>query len=124
MKKTSLILLLGVASAAALAGCADAQPYGPPPPPGSYAPGGWDIGQRIHWIQDRIIRGRDDGSLDFREFRRVQGELNSIKNEDRADRYRNGGALDGPTRHNLEERLNHLNEQIHWIHEHNEARPW
>jgi hypothetical protein len=118
------LFVLAVVAASALSGFAAAQPYGPPRPPGAYGPAAWDIDQRIHWIQDRIVRGRDDGSLDGREFVRVQHELDSIKNEDRDDRYRNGGRLDEPTRHSLEERLNRLNDQIHWIHVRNEARPW
>ncbi len=122
MSKTRLFAVAAVAVTAALASHAQAQPYGPPP--GVYSPGAWDIAQRIHWIQDRIVRGRDDGSLDGREFVRVERELEIIKNEDRDDRYRNGGRLDEPTRHNLEERLNHLNDQIHWLRVRNEARPW
>jgi hypothetical protein len=124
MIRTRLFAVATVAAAAALASLAQAQPYGPPPPPGASAPGAWDIGQRIHWIRDRIIRGRNDGSLDPREYNRVDVELRSIEKEDQVDRYHNGGHLDGPTRYNLEERLNHLNDQIHWIRVRNEARPW
>jgi hypothetical protein len=128
--KIASILLVG-AALAALAGCADAPPYGPPPPPygpppppRAEAPAHWDIAQRIHWVQDRINHGRDDGSLDGNEYRRVQGELNSIKHEAADDRAANGGHLDGPTRANLENRLNQLNDQIHWLRTHDEARPW
>jgi len=118
------VLLIGAAGAA-LIGCVDERPYGPPPPPPrAYAPMRWDINQRIHWIQDRINHGAADGSLDPNEFQRVQGELNGIKREDKADRYANGGHLDGPTRANLEARLDQLNAQIHWLRAHDEPRPW
>jgi len=123
MKKILLPVLGAIAAIGAAAGTAQAQPYGPPP--GAYAhPAAFSIGQRIHWIQERISRGRAAGALDWREFRRVQGELNGVKREFNRDRFFNAGGLDGPTRANLEAKLNTINAQIHWIHEINEARPW
>ena len=104
-----------------LAACASSPP---PPPPAVYRPGPWDIAQRISWIQQRIIRGREMGALDGPEFNRVQGQLNAVKREFNADRYANGGPLDPPPRADLEGRLNRINAEIHWLHEMNEARPW
>lgn len=122
MKKTLLAAFAALTTAAFVAP-AIAQPYGPPPPPYG-RPGGWDIAGRIHWIQDRILRGRDDGSLDRREFDRVQRELNSIRHEDENFRRFHGGHLDEGVRINLEARLDHLNDQIHWMREHGDRRPW
>ncbi len=121
MKNTVLVALGALAAATALAGPVLAQPYGPP---GYERGGGWDIGRRIDWIQDRIVHARDDGSLDRREFDRVQGELNGIRREDRDFRYNHGGHLDDRVRFDLEGRLERLNDQIHWIHEHHERHPW
>ena len=72
------------------------QPYGPPPPqpgyqnggPGYAAPGGWEIERRIDWIQQRIIHGRQDGSLNKHEARRAEGTLGSIQYEVQNDRRR------------------------------------
>ena len=45
--------------------------YGPPrygpPPAAAPAPRGWELDRRIDWLQQRIERGRADGSLDWRE---------------------------------------------------------
>jgi len=119
MKTFAIALFSALALTTALAGCDE-----PPPPHPVYRPAVWDIGNRINWIQQRINHGRNDGSLDYDEFRRVQGELNRIKGEFNQDRAYNNGGLDGPTRADLERRLNYLNDQIHWLRENNEHRPW
>ena len=117
MKKTSLLVLTALSAAMAFAAPAMAQPYGG-------QGGGLDVDHRIQWVQDRIIRGRDDRSLDRGEFDRVQGELNNIRREEEHIRFDHGGHLDERARVDLAARLDHLNDQIHWIHEHNEQRPW
>ena len=134
MKKACLTLFAGLAATAALTAPALAQPYGPPPPPpGAYGhgpgpgpmqPGGWGIDRRIDWMQDRINRGRSDGSLDRREFRRVQGQLNHIKNDFRRARWHNGGRLDDRARDMLQGRLDRLNSEIHWLRDNGDRRPW
>ena len=143
MKTSHLILLATAAAAIALPSLAQpygAQGYGPPPPPPGYGPdrphdhdrdhafgerpGGWDIDRRIEWTQDRISRGRADGSLDRREFRRVQSQLNRIRHDFQRARYRNGGHLDDRARDGLGDRLNRLNDEIHWLRDNGEHRPW
>lgn len=118
MKKTLLTLLVAVSAATAVAAPVMAQP------PGFERPGGWDIDRRINWIQERINRGRGDGSLDRHEFYRVQGELNSVRREERGMRAHHFGHLDDGDRAVLEGRLNQIGDQIHWIREHNDHRPW
>ncbi len=122
MKKTSLIVLSALAAVTAVAGPVLAQPYGPPP--GMERPGGWDLERRIHWTQDRIVRGRDDGSLDRREFDRVQGELDRIRHERDEAFRRDGGRLEPRVRDDLLARLDHVNDQIHWMRDAGEHRPW
>lgn len=145
MKTSHLILLATAAAAIALPSLAQpygAQGYGPPPPPPGYGPdtrhdhdhdgdhalgqrpGGWDIDRRIDWTQDRINRGRADGSLDRREFRRVQSQLNRIRHEFQRARYRDGGRLNDRARDVLGDRLNRLNDEIHWLRDNGEHRPW
>jgi hypothetical protein len=87
-------------------------------------PRSWDLERRMDWLQQRIERGRDDGSLSHREARRVQNQLNDIRDEMRRDRYRNGGHLSPMDRDALDARLDRLNDQIRWARHNDERRPW
>jgi hypothetical protein len=100
-----------------------AQPaYGPHPQ--NPAPRGWELDRRIDWQQQRIERGRTDGSLDWREARRVQHELGRIRHDEAALRYRNGGRLSEGDRMMLQDRLDRLSDQIRWLRHNDERRPW
>ncbi len=121
MKKTVLIALGALAAASAFAAPVLAQPYGRP---GYDRGGGWDIERRMGWLRDRIVHARDDGSLDFREFDRVSRELSGIEREDHEFRRFHNGHLDDRVRFDLQNRLDRLNDQIHWLRAHNERRPW
>jgi hypothetical protein len=136
MKKTLLAVAGTLTLASAIAGQAQAQPYGPPSSPG-YAhapgydhpggyeqPGGWDIDHRIHWMEDRIMRGRADHALDRHEFRRVQFELNRIGHDFHGAQERFGGRLPDGVRADFEGRLDRLNDQIHWLQQNDVRRPW
>ena len=134
MKKACLTLIAALAATTAFTAPVLAQPYGPPPAPGAYdrdhdhrgpdQPGGWAIDRRIDWLQDRINHGRADGSLDRREFHRVQFQLNDIKHDFRRAMHRGEGRLDDRARDMLGDRLNHLNDEIHWLRDNGEHRPW
>lgn len=120
------ILFTGLA-ALTLMGAAPAlaQPMGPPHP--GYGPGpasGWDLDRRIDWMQQRINRGRDDGSLDRREAWRVQQELNRVRRDEDRMRGMHGGRLWDRDRMMLQARLDRLNDQIHWMRHNDERRPW
>jgi hypothetical protein len=120
-------MLLAALAAAAIAAPALAQPYGGRPaygPPGDDRPGGWNIDQRFQRARDRVARGRDDGSLSEGEFYRVERALNGLRAVERRDRYRNGGRLDDRTRAYLNERLDRLSDQIRWLRERDDHRPW
>ncbi|MDR3512901.1 MAG: hypothetical protein P4L73_14790 [Caulobacteraceae bacterium] len=125
--------------ALAAPGLGAAQPYdhhdwgGPGPGPGpGYdrgpgdhgRPGGWDLDRRIDWMQQRINRGRADGSLDGREAWRAQRSLDGIRQDERRMRYRNGGWLNDRQRGVLQDRLDRLNDQIRWLRHNDERRPW
>ncbi len=128
MKRTLVLLALGLAGLAAAP--ALAQPYGPPPPgygppPPGYAPHGeWDLGRRIQWTQDHIDHGLAGGALDRREYDRVQGELNGIRREFDDVRAHEMGHVDGRHRADLARKLDRVNDQIHVMHDWNEHRPW
>ena len=140
--KMIIAAALAATAMSTIAAPALAQPYGPPPPPphdwhgsgpggpgapgfnGPGAPGGWDIDRRIQWVQDRIDHGRADRSLDRREAYRAQRGLDSIRSEERRDRYHNGGRLNDGDRFRLQDRLDHLNDQIRWMRQNDVRRPW
>lgn len=85
---------------------------------------GWDLQRRLDWMQERITRGRDDGSLSWREARRAQARLDDIRQDMRRMRYRSGGWLRPEDRDALQARLDRLNDQIRWMRHNDEARPW
>ena len=104
-----------------------AQPmYGHPPgpPAGAPAPGGWELDRRLDWMQERINHGRQDGSLDRREARRVQGELIRIRRDEHRMREHNGGRLSDRDRVFLQDRVDRLNDHIRWLRHNDERRPW
>jgi hypothetical protein len=98
--------------------------HGPGPGPGAAQPGGWDLDRRIDWLQTRINRGRDDGSLDRREARRAQRSLDSIRSDERRMKWRRHGWLNDGDRAALQSRLDQLNDQLHWLRHNDERRPW
>src|SRR5579871_2312392 len=51
------------------------------------------VGERVDWLQKRIDRGVADGSLDRREMRGSQHELNDIRQTAKHLRWHNGGEL-------------------------------
>jgi hypothetical protein len=126
MKMTVKAVVASLALVAAAP--AIAQPLPPPPPPRPIgpppAPSGWDIARRIDWLQDRIARGRADGSLDWREARRVQRELDHIRGEEARMRARHDGRLWDRDRLRLEARLDELSDHIRWLRHNDERRPW
>jgi hypothetical protein len=96
-------------------------------PGGAHGPGqagAWDINRRIEWLQHRIDRGRDDGSLDRQEAWRVQGRLDEIGRDARRMRRQNGGWLRGDQRDMLNARLDRLNDRIRWLRHNDDQRPW
>ena len=117
-----LVIKAAIASLAVLSAApALAQP---PRPPGAIAPGGWDLNRRIDWMQQRIDRGRSDGSLDRREAMRVQRGLQRIRLEADRMRDRHGGRLGDRERMRLEDQLDRLGDQVRWLRNNGERRPW
>ena len=131
--KLSTLAMLAASGVIAAATPVMAQPYGGYHDRGDHydrdrgrdeGPRAWDLGRRLDWMQRRIDRGRQDGSLDRREAYRVQSSLDEISRDMRRMERRNGGRLDGRQRDMLDDRLNRLNDQIHWLRQNDERRPW
>ena len=98
MKKITVLIASALATAGA-AGAVYAQSPGYYVPQGTYwqgAPNG--LSDRIVWLQNRINRGVQDGSLDPQEARRSQEQLNDIRRQ--AD--------------SLQYKLDQLNRALRW----------
>jgi len=98
--------------------------FNPPPPPPMPAPGAWSLDRRTDWIQQRISRGRADGSLSRREATRAQTELNSIRAAQARLTRRDHGVLNGPDRLYIEQRLDRLSNGLKWMRQNNDVAPW
>jgi hypothetical protein len=102
--KTKPILIAAALALAGVAGTADAQYANTYPRSSTYANNGFWQGapdglqQRIDWLQDRINRGVNDGTLTRQEARRAQIELNNLRRQ--ADV--------------LDQRLDSLSRNIRW----------
>jgi hypothetical protein len=94
-------------------------------PPATAQPGGWDRNafwrdaptdpyQRIDFLQRRIQRGADDGSLSPREARRAQYQLNQIRRDADRMRYRHHGRFSEADYSYIQSRLDSLSQQIRW----------
>ena len=76
------------------------------------APNG--IREREEWLERRINRGINDGSINRREARRVITDLQQIRFDEQRLRRRNGGRLNERDRDILQDRLDGLAQQIRW----------
>jgi hypothetical protein len=93
----------------------------PPPPVPVPAPGVWSLDQREAWLQERIDRGRANGSLDRREVFRAERGLQDIRRMQADLTARDGGMLNPPDRHYLEERIDQLRSTLNWM---QDLPPW
>lgn len=138
MKRALLTLVLG-ATALAAAAPAFAQPYSAPIAPGygerdhrdgdrmrhDERGGGYGYGrdfyrgapqspwERMQWLQQRIERGRADGSLNPREAARAQMEVNRTREYIRTNRQRYG-ELRQVDRDYVQQRLDYISQRIRW----------
>ena len=72
-----------------------------------------DIRAREDWLERRIVRSRNNGSLSRREAQRAMETLQEIRREERRA-YRDDGRLSGREQYALMARLDDLNSQIRW----------
>ena len=81
------------------------------------------VDQRHYDQQRRIDQGLRSGSMTPGEAHRVERQQHSIDRQEARMRYRDGGHLNDYDRQRLEDRLNQLNDQLHWMHA-PPPRPW
>jgi hypothetical protein len=86
--------------------------------------GNYTLKQRETWLDDRLNRARDDGSIDHHEFERVHHELSGIRDDEDRLRDAHDGQLTDNENTDLEARLDGVADQIHWLHEESFKRPW
>ena len=102
---------------------ASAQNWNRPPPPAGAQ--GWDRDafwrdapnsayERIDFLQQRINRSASDGSLDRREARQSQGELNDIRRMARDFRRGDRGGLSPRHADLIQQRLDTLSQRLRW----------
>jgi hypothetical protein len=122
MKTKPILAAMAIAIAATATAPAFSQPVSSAWHQGG---GGWDreafwrgapqsTRERIRWLQQRIDRGISDGSLDRREARDAQRELDRISRmamRMRADRY---GDLRPRDRDEIQARLDDLSQRLRW----------
>lgn len=94
----------------------------PPPPPGG--PMAWSLDQREDWLQQRISRGRADGSLNRREAVRAERSLNDIRSMQARLTLRGHGRLNPTDRLYIEQRLDRLRDTIHGMRDSGDNAPW
>lgn len=71
-----------------------------------------DIRARGDWLEQRIVRSRNNGSLSRKETQQAMNTLQGIRRDERA--YSRDGRLSGRERTTLSARLDDLNSQIRW----------
>ena len=86
--------------------------------------GNWTLRQREEWLNNRLDKARDDGSLDRHEYDRVRQDLHGIKKDEDSFRDSHDGQLTDNENSELESRLDTAAAQIHWLHENSFQRPW
>jgi hypothetical protein len=93
-----------------------------PPPPSAPGAGDWPLERRESWIQERIDRGRTDGTLSRHEAFRAQAALNDIRTAQARMVRHSGGRLRDADRFYLEGRLSRLRDSIRSARD--EVPPW
>lgn len=89
-------------------------PEGPPPGGGFWASAPRGIHDRIDFMQDRINRAANRGSISPREFHGAMDDLNFTRNEEARLRNQNYGHLRPEDRAYLQSRLNSIAARLHW----------
>jgi len=74
-----------------------------------------NLDQREDWLEQRIRRGMEDGSLDRGEARTAMDQLRSIRRSESAYMRRDHGRLNDAHETELQQRLDDLGRQLRWM---------
>ncbi len=124
MQTLTLSLLAGAAAALFALGSTTPVRAQDEAPPAAVEHGNWTLNQREDWLKNRLDRSRDDGSIDHHEYDRVKHEIEDIHHDEDAMRDHHGGQLTDNETADLEVRLDHVADQIHWLHSDSFQKPW
>ena len=91
----------------------------------AFAADDWDLNHREQWLQERVDRGLQDGSLGADEAKHVRQDLEQIHSEQVRLQDANDGELMASDSDRLEEKLDHVARQIRWLkHTDDDTPPW
>ena len=80
--------------------------------------------RREYWLEQRISHGLADGSISPDEAMHARHEIADLRYQEQRLRSVNGGPLVDRDRLRLEARLDELSDEIHWLRDTGERRPW
>jgi hypothetical protein len=89
----------------------------------AFAADNWDLNHREQWLQERVDRGLQDGSIDSTQARHVRQDLEQIHSEQLRLQNDNDGELMASDSDRLENRLDRVAHQIHWLKKDNDDMP-
>ena len=103
---------------------AQAQTDGAPAAATASPHGDWTLREREQWLNDRIGKSRDNGSLDRVEYDHARHNLDELRQaEDRMRDSQHGQLTDNQTA-DLDSQLDSLAAKIHWANASAFQRPW
>jgi hypothetical protein len=85
--------------------------------------GQWSLERRESWMQEKLDRAAANGDLTDHDAKRAQKMLGGIMDRQAHLVSADGGELRPSDRRELEERLDSLNDTLHWAHK-EDAAPW
>ncbi len=85
--------------------------------------GQWSLERRESWMQEKIEHAVANGDLTDHDSKRAQKMLEGIMDRQAHLVSADGGALRPSDRRELEERLDNLNDTLHWARK-EDAAPW
>lgn len=74
----------------------------------------WNVDQRITWVEDRIARAQEDGSIRRDVAWRARNQLEDVRRDEERIRYRDGGRLPESARDSLLARVDAIGRSVRW----------
>jgi len=103
-------------------GPADAQSEMTPTP--AVAHGDWTLRQRENWLNDRLDKSRDDGTIDRASYDQAKLDMGNLRQQEDGMRDAAHGQLTDNQTADMETRLDAMAAKIHWANMATFSRPW